>query len=137
MEVTVDIAVPADDVWPVLADIEHWPDWLPTVTAAKWSGDGPTEVGRKARLTQPRLGTATWTVTDYRQGRSFAWSRSSPGVTTHATHAITSTDSGCRVTLGMTHVGPLAPLTRLVTSTLTRKYVGTEAASLKRRCEQD
>jgi len=51
-------------VWSVLADIEHWRDWTPTIIEVKaLSGSGP-KVGAKYRVVQPELRPATYEVTE-------------------------------------------------------------------------
>ncbi|HEX7745925.1 MAG TPA: SRPBCC family protein [Micromonosporaceae bacterium] len=135
MKATTMIAAPVAAVWKVLLDVERWPDWTPTVTSARWLDPGGMRPGARVRLTQPKLGTAVWTVTDVQPGRSFVWIRRSPGVATLGDHVLTDGPGGTSVTLGIEHSGPLAGLARLLTDRLTRRYVETEAHSLKAHCE--
>lgn len=131
------VAAPATEVWQVLVDVESWPDWLDTVTAAHWLDSGPTRIGRRARLTQPRLGTAEWEVTELTPGTSFAWSRRSSGVTTVGGHWLAeNSGGGTVVTLSIDHSGPLAAVAGLLTRRITRRYIDTEARNLKERCER-
>lgn len=135
MRATTTIAAPAAAVWKVLLDVERWPEWMPTVTSARWLDPGGIRLGARARLTQPKLGTAVWTIVEIQPGRSFAWTRRAPGITTRGDHVLTEGSDGTTVTLGVHHSGPLAGLGRLLTDRLTRRYLETEARSLKARCE--
>jgi carbon monoxide dehydrogenase subunit G len=135
VETKTTIAAPADVVWRTLSDIERWPSWLPTVDDAAWMGDKGLLVGHRARLVQPRLGTAVWTVTEVEGGMSFTWTRRAPGVLTTGEHHLTEDRDGTAVMLGIQHSGPLAWLARLLTDKITRRYIDTEARALKAECE--
>lgn len=39
--VTVAIDAPPNEVWAVVCDVEHWPDWTPTVHQATRLDQGP------------------------------------------------------------------------------------------------
>ncbi len=132
-EVTID--APAEEVWRVLADVRRWPDWTPTMRRVELLGDGPLGVGSRARVEQPRLRPAIWTVSDYQPGRSFGWTTKSPGLRALGDHVVLPGPDGTRVELVAELTGPLEPLTRLIYGRLFQRYVETEGASLKRICE--
>jgi uncharacterized membrane protein len=136
VEVATEIDAPAERVWAVLADVEHWPDWTPTMTSVRLLTAGPLGPGSSAEIRQPKLPKAVWTVTGFEAGRRFEWAAGGPGVTTRGDHRVEPLDGGrCRVTLVIESTGPLAgPLTLLLGS-LTRRYVSTEGRSLKQHCE--
>jgi hypothetical protein len=137
MQTSTTIAAPAATVWDVLIDVERWPDRIETVTTATWLDPGPIRVGRRARLTQPRLGAAVWEVTELVPGKSFVWTRHSPGVTTVGGHFLDDDpDGGVVLTLRLDHSGPLAGVARLLTDGLTRRYIGNEARGVKAACER-
>ncbi|GII52108.1 hypothetical protein Pth03_04970 [Planotetraspora thailandica] len=137
MRTSTTIAAPASTIWAALLDIERWPDWTGTVTAAAWLDAGPTRTGRRARLTQPRLGTAEWEITEHDPERSFSWARRSAGVVTVGGHVLSpSPGGGTTLTLSIDHSGPLAGMVRLLTDRLTRRYIDTEARGLKAHCER-
>jgi uncharacterized membrane protein len=135
-ETAVTINAEADQVWSVLRDVERWPEWTPTVTSVQVS-DGELRIGSVARIRQPRLPMADWTVHDLTPGSGFAWTATAAGMTTVGDHRITPTPdgSGVGVTLSLRQSGPLAPLVGLFMGRLVRRYVDTEAQRLRERCE--
>ena len=136
IEQTIDIAAPPEQVWSVMSDVERWPQWTASVKSVERLDAGPFAVGSRARVRQPRLPTAVWTVTALEPGRSFTWRNASPGVTSVAVHTVEAAGGDrSRVTLGVDWSGPLAPLLRLIYGGLSRRYVAMEAHGLKQRCE--
>jgi Polyketide cyclase / dehydrase and lipid transport len=63
-ESRIGIDCAADKVWQATIDVENWPIWTPTVTAAVRLDDGPFGPGSEARLTQPGQAETVWRVTD-------------------------------------------------------------------------
>jgi hypothetical protein len=102
-----------------------------SVTRVQRLDDGPFGKGSRARVNQPRLPPAIWTVTEFEDGRSFTWESRTPGIVTTGTHTVT----GEGVTLALTQKGPTAPLVGLLYGRLTRRYVTMEAQGLKRIAE--
>lgn len=135
LEHAVTIACPPERVWAVVVDVERWPELIPTVDAVERLDTGPLAVGSRTRLQQPRLPTAVWTVTDLGDGSSYTWESSSPGVTVTATHVVEPHPSGSRLTLTVRVSGPLSGIGWLMTRSLTKRYVETEAASIKSAAE--
>lgn len=131
----VTVAAPPERVWEVLTEVERWPERIPTVDSAERLDDGPLRVGSRTRLQQPRLPEAVWTVTDVDEGRSFTWESRSRGVAISADHVVEPHGTTTRLTLSVSLSGPLAPIGWLMTRGLTRRYVETEAASIKRVAE--
>ena len=132
---TVTIAAPPERVWAVVVDVERWPERIPTVDAVERLDAEPLAVGSRTRLEQPRLPTAVWTVTELADGSSYTWESSSPGVTVTAAHVVEPHPDGSRLTLALTVSGPLSGIGWLLTRSLTKRYVETEAASIKRAAE--
>jgi uncharacterized protein YndB with AHSA1/START domain len=133
---TIDIEASPASVWAVLADVTAWPSWTASIDTADWVGDSGLAVGHAARLKQPKLRAATWTIIKVDEGRSFTWETTSPGVCVSASHAISPRDSGVRVTLATSVRGLLAPIVGPLTARIGRRYVAMEAEGLKRRCEE-
>ena len=131
----ITIAAPPDRVWAVVVDVERWPERIPTVDAVERLDAGSRAVGSRTRLQQPRLPTAVWTVTELADGSSYTWESSSPGVTLTAAHVVEPHPDGSRLTLALTVSGPLSGIGWLLTRSLTKRYVETEAASIKRAAE--
>ncbi len=132
---TVTIAAPPERVWEVVVDVERWPERIPTVDSVERLDAGPLAVGSRTRLKQPRLPPAVWTVTELTGGSSYTWESRSPGVTVVAGHVVEPHREGTRLTLALRFSGPLAGLGWLMTRPLTRRYVETEAASIKKTAE--
>ncbi len=134
-EHTVDIAAPVGVIWRVLADIEHWPDWTPTMTSIEALDPLPLRVGLRARVTQPGLRPAVLTVTAVEAGRRFLWGTKQPGLAFNGDHVVAATPEGARVRLLAEFTGLLAPVVGAIYGKKVRAYVTTEAESLKARVE--
>lgn len=133
---TSTIAAPPEKVWAVLVDVARWPERIPTVDAVQRLDDGPLHVGARTRLKQPRLSEAVWTVTELTGGASFTWESTSPGVTVVASHLVEPHADGTQLTLLLDLKGPLAGVGWLLTKAMTKRYVETEAASIREVAEE-
>jgi uncharacterized membrane protein len=131
--ITVDIAAPCDRVWAVLADLERWPEWTPSVTSVERLEPGPLAVGTRARVRQPKLSPAVWEVTQLNEGRSFTWVTRHPGVRVTGLHQLEPTATGTRATLAVRFSGMLGPVVAWLTRGLNQRYLGFEANGLRER----
>jgi carbon monoxide dehydrogenase subunit G len=129
------ISAPPERVWEILVDVERWPDRIPTVDRVERLDDGPLAIGGRTRLAQPRLPEAVWTVTELTSGTAFTWTSTSPGVHITASHLVEPSLEGSRLTLTLHLAGWLAPAGWLMTRSLSKRYVETEAASIKAAAE--
>ncbi|HKE76007.1 MAG TPA: SRPBCC family protein [Acidimicrobiales bacterium] len=130
------ISAPADDVWRVFTDVEHWSDWTASVTRAEFVAGAGVAAGARVRMKQPRMPVMTWEVTEYDPGVSWSWVARSPGVVTVARHRLTPQGAGATlVEQEIEHSGPLAGIVGRLTAGRTRRYLALEAAGLKERCE--
>ena len=131
----VTIAAPVRRVWDILTDVERWPERIPTVDGVERLDAGPLAVGSRTRLRQPRLPEEVWTVTELVDGSSFTWESRSAGVVVTAAHLVEPHSDGSRLTLSIRVAGPLAGVGWLMSRSLTRRYVETEADSIKTAAE--
>ncbi|GGP92944.1 putative membrane protein [Actinomadura coerulea] len=135
-ETSVDIDAPPETVWNLLKDVERWPDMTASMDRVELL-DEPFTLGSRARVHQPKLPAAVWTVTAFDDNRTFTWESRSTGVTTTGAHEIVPTpDGGSTVRLTLDQKGPLAPVFALLAGRLTRRYVTMEAQGLKAKAEQ-
>ena len=128
------VEAPPDAVFSVLSDVERWPTWTPTVRSVTRTGSGPLAVGHGARVRQPRLAPATWTVTDVEPGCAFTWSSHAPGLRSVGEHRAEPEGTGTRVTLRIRQDGPLAPLVGRFYGALTLRYLEQELVGLRAHC---
>jgi carbon monoxide dehydrogenase subunit G len=131
--ITTDIPAAPDRVWAILADVERWPEWTPSVSRIRRLDPGPLAVGSRARIHQPRLLPATWRIVELAEGRRFTWVTRGPGVRAVAEHSVEPIDRGSRVTLSVRFEGLLASLVARLTRELNRRYLELEAAGLRER----
>ena len=135
-EVEVHIDAEPEKVWEVLVDVEHWPEWTPSMTSVQRLEEGSFGVGNTARVQQPRIPRAVYTVTEYQAGRSFTWAAGSIGVRTRASHDVAAqAGGGTTVRLAVSQTGVFAPVSALFAASLIRRYLAMEAQGLKGRCE--
>lgn len=135
-EITVGIDAPAETVWNLLIDVERWPDMTASIDRVELL-DESFALSSRARVHQPKLLAAGWTVTAFTENRSFTWESRSPGITTVAAHDIVPEPGGTvSVRLTLDQKGPLAPVLSLLTGRRARRYVTMEANGLKSMAER-
>ncbi|UYM07662.1 SRPBCC family protein [Solicola gregarius] len=135
-ELSTQVDASPDDVWAVVADVESWPSVTDSMDEVRVTSEGAFGVGSTAKVKQPKIPLLTWTVTDWREGRSFVWQTSSLGVTIVASHDVRATSDGTRLTLGIDQHGLLSPLAQLMTGKRAKQYVQMELAGTKRAAEE-
>ena len=135
-ETTVTIGVPPEQVWPVLVDVESWPELTASMNRVQKLDEGPLREGARVRIEQPKLPPATWTVTELVENDRFVWRARGPGFTTIARHEVIPTDGGSRLRLVVEQTGPLGGLVGRLGGNLTDRYIALEAAGIKRRAEE-
>ena len=133
---SVEIAAPPERVWEVMADVERWSEWTETVTWVRRLDEGPLRSGSRARINQPKIPETEYVVTELEPGQSFTWVATGPGVLTTARHSIEPlATGGSRVRLSVEQAGWLGSFMGRFYRGLTDRYLATEAAGLKARCE--
>jgi carbon monoxide dehydrogenase subunit G len=135
-EATTTIDAPADLVWSTVVDVAKWAEWTPTITEVRVHGGGELKRGSVATVRQPKQPAREWTVTELADGRSFTWTSKGPGLRFSADHTVTTGTDKTTVALTFSIEGPLASLASLLAGKAIRWAVDTEAASLKKHCEQ-
>ncbi len=134
---SIEVAASADRVFATYVDVEHWPDWTASVTRVEVLDPAPLAVGTRAKVRQPKLPVATWTVSELVPGRSFTWVARGPGLRTTGRHAVEPLpDGGCRVTATLDQEGLLGGLVGRLTRGLTASYLAMEVHGIKRHCEK-
>lgn len=135
-EVVIAISASTQRVWTSLIDVEHRPEWTPSMTSVVRLGEGPFTVGSQARITQPRLGTMLWTVTELTEGRSFVWQATRPGVHLVAGHHLVPSGAGIvNLTLTVQQRGLVGRALEPLTRKAARRYVELEAQGHKLAAE--
>ena len=134
--VTVDVQASPERLWAVLSDPEAWPAWTASVTSVRRLDAGPLRPGSRVLIRQPRLPPALWTVSDLVEGERFTWTAAGPGVRTRASHSVTPSGRGSRVTLAVEPDGAVGRLVARLTTGLTQRYLQLEAAGLRERSER-
>ncbi len=129
------VNAPAERVWAVFSDVAHWPDWTPTVESVERLDEGALRVGARTRIRQPKLPVAVWEVTELKDGEYFEWVSRAPGIKTTGGHRVVSTPEGTVVTATVIQEGPLGWIFGKLYAKLTREYIATETASLKKVTE--
>jgi len=122
LEVSREIAAPAEQVWAMVADVTRMGEWSPENQGGEWLGGATgAQPGAKFRATN-RVGRRSWktvaTVTEAEPGRRFAF-RVSAGPVRVAdwAYAFEPTPDGCRVTESWTDRRPgwFTPIARRAT----------------------
>jgi carbon monoxide dehydrogenase subunit G len=131
----IDIAAPPSRVWAIMSDVERWSEWTASIASIERLDPGPLKVGSRARVRQPRLPPAVWTVTAVDPGRSFTWISDSRLAPASGHHAVEPAQAGSRATLSLRFETRLGAIVGRVSRRLIDRYLDLEAAGLKRRSE--
>ena len=136
LQQSADIRAEIKNIWATLVDIERWSEWTRTIEKIERLDHGEFGIGSRARVHQPRIPVAIWTVTEFEPGRSFTWVSQAFGIRSVATHRLEPRDGGMvSLTLGFAQTGWLARLVRSRAEKIAREYLAIEAQGLKRCCE--
>jgi hypothetical protein len=122
--------------WAALAEVTTYPRWTASMSTVD-PLDGPAlRVGNRFRIKQPGLPSTVWRVSDVRDGESFEWEGTFPGVYTVAYHRLNrNSDGTTQITIGLRQTGVLSGLIALLTAAKTRRFLQMEAAGLKAAAE--
>lgn len=94
------------------------------------------KVGHRFRIKQPGLPPTTWQVSEVREGESFTWEATAPGLRSVAYHRLSrNADGSTRIVIGVVQTGVLSALMGLLGATKTRRFLAMEAAGLKAAAE--
>lgn len=136
--ITADVEAPPERVWAVLTDVEYWSEWTESVRWVRRLDEGPLRTGSSAKISQPRIPTSDYVVTELEPVDHFTWVNTGPGARTTARHSVEPLPGGgTRVRLSVQMEGWLGSLVGRFYGGLTDRYLAMEAAGLKRRCEGD
>lgn len=131
------IVIAADPalVWAVTSDVERWPDWTPTVNGARFVGGDRLAPGSVVMLRQPMQPESEWTVTEFEEGRRFAWQSQRRGIRFSAVHQVDPAAGGASSLLRAEASGGLAWLLWPLLAIALKRALAQENAGLKARCE--
>ncbi|AKK25672.1 SRPBCC family protein [Mycobacterium sp. EPa45] len=133
---SIDIDAPADLVWEVFSNVEHWPDWTASVTRLRGLDGAQLAVGRHFEIKQPRMPRLVWTVTELEPGASWTWEQRSPGGLTTARHDVVPTADGRTVVRQeLVQRGILGSVVGVLMRQMTQRYLTMEAQGLKASSE--
>ena len=137
-DIETEINASADRVWAALVDVERWPDWMASYTSVELLSQGPLTVGSAARVRQPGLSAATYTVTELVPGVEFTWSSSTVGVRTTGRHVVEPRPDGrTALLLSIEQSGVLAGPIGLLLGRKIRRFLAIESEGLRAAAETD
>lgn len=129
------IGTPATHAWPILIDVETWPRWASSFTMLKIVSEGGLRFGSVVAIKQPKLAESSWTVSEWINGRSFAWVSRRPGMVATANHILSGQGDHCVFHQTMVLQGPVGLLTGWLGKRMINEYMQSEAQGLKREAE--
>jgi len=125
----------AHTIFSVLADVEKWNEWTKSITSISFLEKERFVVGGKARILQPRLSPAIWTITEIVENKSFTWKTKTLGVIITAMHTLESSPVGTVVELRLIYEGFLSGLLFAISSKKAAQNLELEINGLKSKCE--
>jgi uncharacterized protein YndB with AHSA1/START domain len=135
-DIEIEIDASPDRVWSVLVDVERWPEWMASYTSVERLSEGPLAVGGEARVRQPGLRAATYTVTGLVPGVEFTWTSTAAGVRTTGRHVVHPRPDGrAALTLSIEQSGILAGPVGLLLGRKIRRFLAIEGEGLRAAAE--
>jgi uncharacterized protein YndB with AHSA1/START domain len=135
-EIETETTAAPDRLWAVLVDVERWPEWLASYTSVERLGQGPLVVGSAARVRQPGLSPATYTVTELVPGVEFTWSSSTAAVRTTGRHVVQPRpDDRTALLVSIEQTGILAGPVGLLFGAKIRRFLAIESEGLRAAAE--
>ena len=125
-----------DAVWRVLADVERWPTWTPTVEHVQPLTPDGLRIGARYRITQPKLRPAIYEVTECAPHKALTWVQKAAGATMIADHRLIGDNASTEVELSFATEGLMGAILGSMYAKRIAEYVKTEARSLRLHCEQ-
>lgn len=123
-------------VWREMADVVSWPQWMSTITHVEtWDGR-ELELGRRFKVSQPKLRPALWTVTQLSPTSGFTWESRTPGIAMVAEHCIEPGAGGTMLRLTFCFDGLLAPVVARLWGKLVQEYLQRECVAYRDRLRQ-
>ncbi|NJR72335.1 MAG: hypothetical protein HC782_04780 [Gammaproteobacteria bacterium] len=91
---TIEIDVPASQIWVVISEVENWHTWTASITSIKLTNTPRLQLDSCVTIKQPKFPAAKWRVTDFESNKRFTWVCASPGVVVTASHEISASTTG-------------------------------------------
>jgi uncharacterized membrane protein len=113
-------------VYRLFIDVERWPGLTASMRSVRRLDDGPIRVGSEAKVSQPRLPTARWRVTELEPDRRFTWETSAGGVTSVGDHLVEPDGTGSKIKVVLSMRGPLSGVMGLLMGGIARRYAAME-----------
>jgi uncharacterized membrane protein len=136
-EDSIEIDAPAELVWQVFSDVEHWPEWTASVTSLVGRDGANLAVGKRFSIKQPGMVKLTWKVTEIDPGLSWTWVQRAPGVAVTARHhVIVQPDGRTLVRQELDQRGMIGAVVGRLMIKKTKRFLELEAQGLKTRSEQ-
>ena len=133
-EASLETTAPADRVWRVWSDINHWPEWNPDMKESRL--DGALKLGATGMINTRSGGKHDVVVTHYEEGRSFELeSTALPGTKMAIRASIAPNGSGSRITQGFEPRGVLAPIVGPMMGGMILKTFNSVLTGLKQKVE--
>jgi len=133
-EASLETTAPADRVWRVWSDINHWPEWNPDMKESRL--DGALKLGATGNIDTRSGGKHDVVVTQYEEGRSFELeSTALPGTKMAIRASITPNGSGSRITQGFEPRGLLSPIVGPMMGGMILKTFNSVLNGLKQKVE--
>ena len=92
------MTAPPEAAWRVLADVDAWPQWGPTVRRAELTVPGSLRLGSRGKVWTPVGVALPFEITEFDDGHAWAWKVAGVPATRHEVRPLAG---GCRVSFGV------------------------------------